>query len=151
MVALGFLLLCACTVDTKSGIQKAEWLIGTWVNQSPRGNIYESWNKANDKELAGISYVINETDTIILENIQLLQEHEQVFYIPVVKNQNGGLPVRFTAKTVSEDQLIFENPEHDFPQIISYTKISSDSLVAEISGIRKGQERKQVFAMKRMR
>ena len=90
-------------------------------------------------------------DTIVFENIRLVQEKEGIFYIPVVKNQNDGLPVRFVAKTISDTKLIFENPEHDFPQIISYTKISSDSLVAEISGTKNGQIQRQTFRMKRVK
>jgi len=61
------------------------------------------------------------------------------------------LPVRFATKTISETQLVFENPQHDFPQTISYTKITADSLVAEISGTKNGHERKQIFPMKRVK
>ena len=80
-----------------------------------------------------------------------LQEQNNLFYIPNVNNQNGGLPVRFATKTVSDMELVFENPQHDFPQIISYTKINADSLVAEISGTINGKERKQTFPMKRVK
>lgn len=80
-----------------------------------------------------------------------MQEKNKLYYIPTVKNQNEGLPVRFAAKTISENQLVFENPQHDFPQIIAYTKITSDSLIAEISGTKNGQKRKQTFPMKRMK
>lgn len=92
-----------------------------------------------------------EKDTIVFENIQFVQEQGRLFYIPTVKNQNNGLPVRFSSKTISETQLVFENPEHDFPQIISYTKISADSLVVEILGTKNGQETKQNFPMKRVK
>lgn len=51
---------------------------------------------------------------------------------------------------MSETQLVFENLKHDFPQIISYTKVTSDSLVAEISGTKNGQKQKQIFPMKRI-
>jgi hypothetical protein len=132
-------------------ITKAEWLIGTWENKTPKGRIYETWSKTNDNEFSGKSYVIKDNDTIVFENIRLVQQQDGLFYIPVVKNQNDGLPVRFATKTISETQLVFENSKHDFPQIISYTKITSDSLVAEISGTKNGQERKQTFPMKRMK
>jgi len=98
-----------------------------------------------------MSYIIQEKDTVVLENIQLVQKQEGLFYIPIVKNQNEGLPVRFASKIISETQLVFENPQHDFPQIISYTQINLDSLVAEISGTINGQDRRQVFPMKRMK
>jgi hypothetical protein len=143
--------LCAWIPKQPNDISKAEWLIGTWENKTPKGIIYETWSKRNDKEFSGMSYIIKEKDTIIFENIQLVQEQDDLFYIPTVKNQNDGLPVHFVAKTISETQLVFKNPQHDFPQIISYTKISADSLVAEISGTKNGQERKQIFTMKRLK
>lgn len=147
----GFSFLCAWTVIKTSGIEKAKWLIGTWENKTQRGSIYETWSKENDNEYSGKSYIVKEKDTIIFENIRLVQEQDGLFYIPTVNNQNDALPVRFESKTISETQLIFENKEHDFPQIISYTRIGTDSLVAEISGIKNGQERKQAFSMKRIR
>lgn len=146
-----FMLLFAWTVKQTNDIKKAEWLIGTWENKTPKGSIYETWSKTNDNEFSGKSYIVKDKDTIVFENIQLVQEQDGLFYIPTVKSQNDALPIRFVVKTISETQLVFENPQHDFPQIISYTKITSDSLVAEISGTKNGKERKQEFPMKRLR
>lgn len=144
-------IFCSWNTQQKSEIKKAEWLIGTWENKTQRGSIYETWTKENEVELSGKSYILKEKDTIVFETIQLLQEQNSLFYIPKVKNQNGDLPVRFTSKIVSDKELVFENLQHDFPQIISYTKINSDSLVAEISGTKNGKERKQTFPMKRVK
>jgi len=143
--------LCAWTTKQTSDISKAEWLIGTWENKTQRGSIYETWSNTNNNEFSGMSYIIKEKDTVVFENIRLIQEQEKLFYIPTVKSQNDGLPVRFASKTISETQLVFENLQHDFPQIISYAKIITDSIVAEIWGVRNGQERKQTFPMKRVK
>lgn len=144
-------ILYAWTVKHKNDIQKAEWLIGTWENKTQKGSIYETWTKSGHNEFSGKSYSVKDKDTIVFENIRLVQENKKLFYIPTVKNQNDGLPVRFAAKAISENQLVFENPEHDFPQIITYTKITSDSLISEISGTKNGRERKHTFPMKRMK
>jgi hypothetical protein len=148
---IGLLALCAWTTKQTNEIKRAEWLIGTWENKTLRGSIFETWSKTNENEFSGMSYIIKENDTVVFENIRLVQEHDGLFYIPTVKNQNVGLPVRFSIKAISETQLVFENPQHEFPQFISYTKITSDSLVAEISGTKNGQERKQTFPMKRVK
>jgi len=148
---VSLIILCAWTMKQTNEIEKAEWLIGTWENKTQRGSIYETWSKTADNEFSGKSYIVKEQDTIVFETIRLAQEQDGLFYIPNVKNQNDGLPVHFATKTISETQLVFENPQHDFPQIISYTKISADSLVAEISGTKNGQERKQTFPMKRVK
>jgi hypothetical protein len=84
--------------------------------------------------LAGRSYSIKDQDTIVFETYKLVQEQDSLFHIPIVKNENNNLPVRFVLKFFSDTQLLFQNPTHDFPQVITYTKINSDSLVAEISG-----------------
>ena len=147
----GLLVLCGWTIRQTNNIKKAEWLIGTWENKTSKGSIYETWNQKNNLEFSGKSYILKEKDTVVFENIQIVQDKKEVFYIPTVKNQNGGLPIRFTAKTISEKQLIFENPGHDFPQVISYTKTGEDMLIAEISGTKNGQKRSQIFPMKRIK
>lgn len=143
--------LCAFTTKQTNDIKKAEWLIGTWENKTLRGSIYETWSRESDNEFSGMSYIIKEKDTVVFENIRLIQEQDGLFYTPIVRNQNDGLPVRFASKTISETQLVFENQQHDFPQIISYVRITADSLMAEISGIKNGEERKQTFHMKRVK
>jgi hypothetical protein len=134
----------------KNTIEDAAWLIGTWENKTQRGSLYEQWTKISDLDFAGKSYMLQDKDTIVFETIRMVQEPNGLAYIPTVKKQNNALPVRFTLKTISAETLVFENREHDFPQIISYTKVSKDSLVAEISGVKNGQDRKQRFSMKRV-
>jgi hypothetical protein len=153
-VMVGLSGLCSCTLQQKnavitSGIKKADWLIGTWENKTTTGTMYETWTKLTDDELSGKGYVLKEMDTLVFETIRLVHEHHGLFYIPTVKSQNDNLPVRFALKTISDTKMVFENPNHDFPQVISYTKISADSLVAEISGIKDGLDRNRTFPMKR--
>jgi hypothetical protein len=148
--ALCLILLAGWTTDQTDDLTKSSWLLGTWANKSPRGIIYESWSSLNENEFAGKSYAVKQQDTMIFETIQLVSTEEGLDYIPTVNGQNGGLPVRFSSTTITDTQLKFENPKHDFPQIITYTLINPDSLVAEISGIANGQTQKQSFRMKRV-
>ncbi|MBN8865458.1 MAG: hypothetical protein J0H92_18940 [Sphingobacteriales bacterium] len=151
VAVVGILMLCSWTGYFNNDIKKAGWLIGTWENKTQRGSLFETWIPLNENEFSGKSYMVKDKDTMVFETIRLLQEKEQLFYIPVVKNQNEGQPVRFALKSISENSLVFENPVHDFPQLISYTRITSDSLLAEISGTRNGQPRSQRFPMKKVK
>lgn len=146
----GILITCSWAVHSDKPIQKAAWLAGTWENKTPRGSMYETWTKMNEDEMHGKSYILKEKDTVVFETIRLLQEKDDLFYIPAVKDQNNGQPVRFASKLISAEKLVFENPGHDFPQTISYTRINKDSLVAEISGTKNGQQRTIRFPMKRL-
>ena len=135
------------TTNHYDEIEKANWLIGQWQNSSSEGNATETWNKLNDSTFRGESYFVVGKDTVSSETIGLEQRGKELFYIPTIKEQNGGQPVKFTLTNSSNNQLIFENPKHDFPQKISYTKISTDSLLAEISGIVEGKQNSQKFPM----
>ena len=134
-----------------SEIEKAWWLIGEWQNNSAEGNASEIWEKKNDSTYAGKSYFIKGADTVSSEKISLEQNGDQVFYIPIVKGQNDGQPVKFTLTFSSGNRLIFENPAHDFPQKISYTQVTGDSLLAEISGTVQGKINSMQFPMTRIK
>ncbi|MGK6352442.1 DUF6265 family protein [Parapedobacter sp. DT-150] len=151
LAVVGLIVFCSWAARQIDEIKKAEWLIGTWENKTPKGSLYESWSQSNDSGFIGKSYFLNDKDTAMFETIQLVEKEQKLYYIVSVANQNDGLPVSFASTTITDNVLVFENPQHDFPQVITYTKINSDSLVAEISGIRNGQERKQTFPMKRIR
>lgn len=128
-------------------LQKANWFLGRWKNNSPEGNLSESWVKQNDSTFNGESYFVIENDTVFAESIQLEERNNQLLYVVTVPNQNEEKPVAFTLTKESSNQLIFENPNHDFPNTIIYNKVGKDSLVAEISGMKDGKNASQLFKM----
>ncbi|HLF50912.1 DUF6265 family protein [Flavobacterium sp.] len=130
-------------------IEKASWLIGEWGNTSKEGVLTETWMKENDSTFHGKTYFITGKDTAFTESIQLMQKNGQLLYIPTVSDQNEGKSVSFILTTSTENQLVFENKEHDFPQKITYNKISTDSIVAEIYGIKDEIESKETYPMKK--
>lgn len=132
-------------------IEKANWLIGEWQNNSETEKVTEIWEKENDSVYVGKSYTLRNMDTISSERIRIEEHGDQLFYIPVVKNQNAGEAVKFTLASSGANQLAFENPEHDFPQKVSYSLITTDSLFAEISGMYKGQQQSEKFPMHRVK
>jgi len=135
----------------KQPISHAKWLIGSWKNQSAKTVDIETWKKLNDSTFIGRSYSLTGADTVSSEHIRMEQHKGKLYYIPTLKNQNGGKAVTFRLTSSNNKHLVFENPEHDFPQKITYTQISKDSLVAEISGIRKGKQKAILFPMKRVK
>lgn len=135
--------------NEKDKIKAARWLLGNWENNSADGNLSETWKKINDSTFQAQSYFIKEKDTLHFETITLQQKGEQLTYSAAVKGQNEDKPVSFKLTTGTEKQLVFENPKHDYPQKISYTQITPDSLVAQISGMQQGKPSSEQFSMKK--
>ncbi|RZJ26544.1 MAG: hypothetical protein EOO48_12830, partial [Flavobacterium sp.] len=63
----------SCKNDQKAprALARAEWLQGDWINESPNGNLTESWQKKNDSLYHGQSFFIKGKDTIHFESIVL--------------------------------------------------------------------------------
>jgi hypothetical protein len=152
-VAAGMLFSCKDSgkAETKkyAELAKAEWLIGRWENNSPNGNLSETWKKENDSVFTGASYFIKGKDTLHFETIALSQKGTELTYNPTVQGQNNDKPVAFKMTSATNKELVFENPAHDFPQKIVYNKITADSLVAQISGMQQGKPASENYPMKK--
>ena len=133
-----------------TAIEKAAWLTGNWGHTTPEGALTEKWVKVNDSVMHGESYfVVDAKDTVFAETIELAETKGKLVYTVTVPGQNNEQPVPFEMTSATENQMVFENPAHDYPNKIVYNKINNDSLVAEISGMQKGKPASEQFAMKR--
>ena len=151
-------MLTACsqkpTIENESvkpkKIAQANWLVGTWFSKSGERSNYETWNKSNDSTYVGRSYTIQHGDTVSAESIKLVQRGGEINYVPTVQGQNNDMPIMFKLVSSDSNKLAFENPAHDFPQIITYWRVPPDSLIAEISGMINGEHHAEKFPMRRL-
>lgn len=128
-------------------LTKAKWLLGTWQNQTLDGNLQEIWSVKNDSTYFGQSYFINKKDTIHHETIELVQDNEQLNYIATVRGENQNLSITFKFKETEENELIFENPKHDYPTKIFYKLKDSLKLDISISGLQLGKTSTENFKL----
>jgi hypothetical protein len=143
--------LAADKANSVSVIENVVWLLGTWEMRTSNGSIYETWELKDSFEMSGKSFAIKGPDTLVFETMQIQERNGKILYIPSVSDQNNGDAIIFESSFISRSKFIVENPEHDFPRVISYTRIGLDELVAEISGpSENGQVIYQTFSMKRM-
>ena len=149
LITISIFLLTGTIIYENTHWKNIQWLEGTWVNKTKRGNIYESWSIKSPSIMEGMSYAVKQTDTMVFETILITEEEGSFYYIPTVYNQNDQKPVRFKMVDISESHMAFENADHDFPQKIEYTKVHSDSLVATISGDQGGEIKSINFYMSR--
>ena len=139
------------SANSASVFENIKWLLGTWEMRTPNGSIYETWVLKDSFEMSGKSYTIKGSDTLVIETVRITEKNGRILYIPSVSDQNNGDAVIFESSFISRSKFIVENLEHDFPQVISYTRTGLDELVAEISGpSENGQVNYQAFSMKRM-
>lgn len=135
--------------QNNADMQKLLWIVDKWVSQSENSTSYEHWEKTNETLYTGGSETIKNGDTVFAEKLKIELIEGKVYYIADVAHNPA--PVKFLLTEVNENSAIFENPEHDFPQKITYIN-ENGILHAVIEGPGKdGKTKKVDFFMQKMR
>lgn len=130
-------------------MEKLSWIADRWVSAEGETRSYEHWEKISDELFTGGSETINNGDTIFTEKLKIEKIDGEIFYIADVKHNPA--PVKFKMTSLNDYEAVFENPEHDFPQKITY-RLEEGILHATIEGPgSSGAWRKVDFLMNRMR
>jgi hypothetical protein len=62
----------------------------------------------------------------------------------------GQAPSTFAARVATPDSVVFELPEHDFPQRVGYRRVGADSVHAWVEGTMNGSMRRVDFPYARV-
>jgi hypothetical protein len=136
-VLLLSVLLLTTHLGSAQSLKDFQWLVGTWKIQdtNPEKTSYEVWRDTGHNTLAAVSFDVKNADTLVTEEIRLVQERSSVCYIPDV----AGPQKEVKFKIISRDAngFVAENPAHDFPKKIRYHRVKKreeERLEATIEG-----------------
>ena len=87
--------------------------------------------------------------TLVEYELVLIKEQEG--RLAYEAHPSGQPTATFTATTASDGSVVFENPQHDFPQRVGYRRDGPDSLQAWIEGQISGKSRRVDFSYQRAR
>lgn len=122
-------LLIGFSACSENALDQFSWLEGTWTHN---GEAVEIWKRMPDGTYQGKGGSIEHGDTLFYEQLEIRADGSEVQYIPTAAHNDG--PVTFTLTDSDGSTWTFENPEHDFPTMITYTFTPPNILVAAISG-----------------
>jgi hypothetical protein len=113
------------------------FLTGCWVFEAKGRRVEEHWLAPRGGSLMGVSRTVAGGKTTEYEFIQIRDLPEGLAYIAKPSNQ---AETKFVLASKTADEVVFENPTHDFPQRIRY-RHTGDSLHARIEGTINGKSR----------
>ena len=148
MKLLCLVVLCGMISISAAQAGSLEQLAGCWENRSAEHVYEEYWMKPAGNMILGVSRTSNSEKVIEYEYLQIITREDGTFY---VANPSGQTKAEFKLTSGDGTDLVFENPNHDFPQKIVYRFHNNNSLVAWIEGISKGKPRKSEFPMQRVK
>ena len=133
--------------EKKTTIADLAWISGSWALETPRSRTEETWSPAASNAILGMSRTLRGDHMVAFEFLRIVQRNDGIFYVA----QPGGRPAtNFQLTSFDGSTAIFENPQHDFPKRILYTRNSDGSLTARIDAGAGISEGAMDFPFKRM-
>jgi hypothetical protein len=129
-------------------VDRVSWLQGCWRSDNGQTTIEEQWMAPRGGSMLGMGRTVRGGKTADYELVLIAEQGGRLAY----KAHPAGQPsATFLSSTASDTSVVFENPEHDFPQRVGYRREGSDALQAWIEGKANGKSRRVDFAYQRAR
>lgn len=151
-VPLALFLLAASAaaepVDGPVPIERLAWLSGCWQSVGGEPGSGEQWTRPAGDTLLGTSRTVRGGRTVAWEFVRIERLADgRLAYVALPSNQREAT---FPLREAGERSVVFENPEHDFPQRVLYALGDDGLLHARIEGEVRGQARAVDFPLRRV-
>ena len=123
---------------------------GDWKVYVNEGQMKECWKMDNANVYNGNCVLMNKQDTLFFETMKIYKKLGSYVYATSFLLRGEEHKTDFYLKKCNNRRLVFENKTHDFPQVISYTFFTPDSMLAIIGGKEKDTMRYEYFPMKKI-
>jgi Domain of unknown function (DUF6265) len=123
-------------------INQLAWLAGTWRGGDGPVSFEERWTPPAGGAMLAVSRTLKGDRMVAFEFLRVIERDGALIYIA---QPNGRPPTEFTSTAITADSVTFENPTHDFPKMIRYTKRANGTLEAVVSD---GAQTRQTFVFK---
>lgn len=129
-------------------IAHASWISGVWIGTAGttgQTTVEERWTPSAGGSIIGISRTLRGTAMSGFEFLCIVERGGTLIYAAMPNGRTP--PTHFTLTAVTADSATFENPSHDFPKMVRYTKRPDGSLETTIAG--EDGQRAQSVVLKR--
>ena len=152
VAGLGLLAGCRSTVDAVMGTEprgelaELVWLTGSWVLAREDGLAEEHWTRPNGGTMLGLNRTVVNGRTVMWEFLRIEATPQGIVYLASPGGRHPPTP--FALIEIGPRRVVFENPDHDFPQRIVYER-TGDRLDARIEGRHNGQPVSEEWSWRR--
>jgi Domain of unknown function (DUF6265) len=121
------------------------WISGVWTGTMGNSTIEERWTPSAGGSMLAVSRTVRDGLMSAFEFLCIVEREGGLVYTAM---PNGRTPATdFTLTKIDDSSATFENPAHDYPKMIRYTKRPDGSLEATISA--EGGQKAQTYLFAR--
>jgi hypothetical protein len=135
-------------IAVPASITDLAWLAGCWAAADRDAGSGEQWMPPAGRTMLGISRTVSNGETVDFEFLRIVETDDGGLVLIV--SPSGQRTTGFALASVSDREVIFENPDHDFPQRVIYWVDSDEVLTGRIEGRINDVDRAIEFPMKKI-
>jgi len=135
MIAATVAALALCVALSSAGegkqpvLSDLAWLAGSWTASQGALTVEEHWTTPSENAIVGMGRTLEGGRTLFFEFLRIEARKDGVFYV----GQPGGKPgTDFKLTSYDGQEVVFENPQHDFPKRIRYRREADGSVTARV-------------------
>lgn len=128
--------------NAQARLERLGWLTGCWEQRTKARLVQEQWMEPRGGTMLGMGRTTRGDALLEYEQVRIYERGGKLVY---EAHPSGQAPDEFVSTELGDSVVVFENPEHDFPQRIVYCRVGLDSLVARVEGTVRGKKRSVQF------
>jgi hypothetical protein len=130
---------------TPATIAQVAWIAGVWIGATGSTTVEERWTPAAGGSMLATARTLRGTVMASFEFLCIAERGGGLVYTAMPNARSPA--THFTLTAVTADSATFENPAHDFPKVIKYTRRPDGSLETTVSG--DARQRPQTVVLKK--
>lgn len=145
-LAGAMIVLTAGTV--RADITALDFMTGCWSAVGKQPGSGEQWMRPAGGMMLGVNRTVRDGKTVAWEYLRIVEEDDGI--IALIASPSGQSSARFEMIEMAKHEVVFENPDHDFPQRIIYRLDAAGNLNGRIEGKIDGNDRGVDFPMQKI-
>ncbi|MEN9864896.1 MAG: hypothetical protein RL748_486 [Pseudomonadota bacterium] len=147
-LSVGASLMLTALACSANPFERIGWLAGCWGAENREAGSGEHWMAPAGGSMLGVGRTVKGGKTVETEFLQIRADDQgKLQYIAL---PSGQTQATFGEKSFANNEIVFENLQHDFPQRISYRLSAEHQVLARIEGMRNGKLKGIEYPLKRV-
>jgi hypothetical protein len=142
LIALLLLLLAGSALSQTM----PDWMAGAWASEKDGVRMEEHWTRGSDGLMVGLHQDVTAAGKSSFEFLRIERRDGKLVYLAM---PHARPETPFPVKSATATRIVFENPDHDFPQRIIYWRDGA-KLCARTEGTIKGKAESEEWCWSRM-
>ena len=134
-VAVALVLACVQAHAAATLVSDLGWLAGNWIGGSSEGTLYEShYSTPNGGVIVSASKETRNGRTVSTDFEIFYQKEGRIIFQPCPNGTKSPSSFPLVSFNALGRRVVFENREHDFPQVFIFEQPAADALRITLEG-----------------